>query len=195
MKGKFIIINLKKGSIFAIIISSILILFFIEAKLDNKLKSAVLVYNNSGSLSTYTAAANNVSYNLPKTYDSNAYDYSSGKVIHDNEFKSEEGEIIGFIQVVKDKVDLKEAIKNKELFTKKSIDDSYNIESLEISNMDSLEVSYEFSSDYGNRFQATEYFIKIKDGYVKFSFFTPAKEFNGKIESICRAIVNTLKVQ
>lgn len=195
MKGKFIIINLKKGSIFAVIISSIFILFLIEAKLDNKLKSAVLVYNNAGSLLTYTTAANNVSYNLPKTYDSNAYDYSSGKVIHDNEFKSEDGEILGFIQVVKDKIDLKEAIKNKELITKKSIDDSYNVESLEINNLDSLEVSYEFSNDYGNEFQATEYFVKIKDGYVKCSFFTPLKEFNGKIESICRAIVNTLKVQ
>lgn len=192
MRGNFIFINLKRVSVFVMIISLIAVLFFVEGKIDNKLKSAVLVHNSIDNLSSYTTTANTVTYSLPKTYSSNVENYNSGNVIHSNEFKSDSGSIFGFVQVVKSDIDLKEAIKNKDLISKKSVNNSYNIENIEINNLDSISVSYEFAKDSKSRFVASEYFIKIKDGYVKFSFFTPAQEFNGKIEAVCRAIVNTL---
>lgn len=195
MRGNFIIINLKKVSVFVMIISFIAVLFFVEGKLDSKLKSAVLVHNNIDDLISYTTETNAVTYNLPKTYSSNVQNYSSGSVVHNNEFKSDDGYTFGFVQVIRSDVDLKEAIKNKDLLSKKSINNSYNTENVEINNLDSMVVSYEFTSDSKSKFSATEYFIKIKDGFVKFSFFTPEKEFNGKIEGICRAIVNTITVQ
>lgn len=195
MKGRFIFINLKRMSVFAIIISCVAILFFIEAKLDNKIKSSILVHNDIDNLANFAAATNTVTYSLPKTYSSSVDDYSSGNVIHNNQFKSEDGSIFGFVQVVKSEIDLKEDIKGKDLLSKKSINNSYSIESMEINNLESMVVSYEFASDSKNKFLATEYFIKINEGYVKFSFFTPSKDFSGKSEAVFRAIVNTLKVQ
>ena len=190
---KLFIINKKTTGIYIIIIGLMLVMLGVENKFDERLKTTSLIYNNIKALKAYSIKDISYTYKLPKSWTTEEEKFPGGEIVYHNSFISNDGNLHGYVQVWQLRRDLENFIqdikKNSEV--ENSIYE-YKVSDYKYGNLKGFKVLYKIKTKNDN-YVAYEYFIKLKDNFIRFSFYTKEKDFKESMESNFETIVRYLK--
>ncbi|EJO5346159.1 hypothetical protein NRP93_000193 [Clostridium botulinum] len=190
---KVLIINKKRFGVTMIIIGLMLILFGLEKNFDNRLKIAALIHNNISSFKEYNVVNGKISYKLPSNWETREEILDSEDIVYSNYFTDKKKNMHGFVQLWNYKGDLKNFIKHsKEISEKQQIDyTKYKVNPININNMKGYLAKYSILKE-NDEFVAYEYFFKIEEKFIRFSFFLPEKYHQESIETVFNTILKSI---
>jgi hypothetical protein len=145
-----------------------------------------------GQLKEYKIDQYNISYKLPSKWEAKSESFAGNEITYNNNFKSETDGISGFVQVwnydgnLKDFLDMSKKISESDSKVR-----NFSISDININDKDAYLVEYKIDS-HGIIFHAYEYFIKQDSAYIRFCFNINENKTNGNMESIFKAIVETV---
>lgn len=192
---RVIFINARKVGVVAIIIVLMLALLVLERQFDQKLKMAALIQNNINPLVEYKGVKGKFEYKIPQEWETKQKDYEGDEILYHNEFKSQDLNIWGYVQVWNKKDDLKNfLIKSKVISEKQNKILDYRIGEIKVSGYDGYLITYTmYVPKDDTKYIAYQYFIDNKDVFSNFSFFVKKENFKDNMVRIFQSIVKTLK--
>lgn len=191
---KTIVIDRKKLGIMLITSGLMIIMFFIEASFQQRLKLTSLIQNGMHSLKEYNAMNGKFTYKLPDTWSTEEKKFGGGEIIYHNSFKSKDAKIYGYIQVWHINEDLKMFLENSKLIAEKqNTYKNYNIKSETINEESAYLVEYTLLNGKDIYYKGTEYFIKTKNGFIRFAFYTREDNYKEDLSMVFKTIVESSK--
>jgi hypothetical protein len=192
---KVIFINRKKVGIIVIIIGLMITLLGISKQFDDKLKTTILLENNINLINDYGALNGRVSYKLPVGWTTKEKKFPGDEIMYHNDFQSSDAVIHGFVEVWKNKQDLKAFLdSSKDISQEQNIIKNYKIDDIIINDRKAYLVQYLINVTDNNWYKAYEYFIDGGKEFYRFSFFTRNVNFKEAYGAIFESIVGTLKI-
>ena len=190
---KLLIFNKKTTGIYIIIIGLMLVMLGAVNKFDERIKSTSLIYNNIKALKVYSIENIKYTYKLPKNWSTEEEKVSGEEIIYHNSFISNDGGLHGYVQVWKLRRDLENFIEDIKINSEveNRIYD-YKVTNYNDSNIKGFKVVYKINTKNDN-YVAYEYFIKLKENFIRFSFYTKEKEFKESMENNYETLVKYLK--
>jgi len=192
---KVIFINRKKVGIIVIVLGLMITLLGISKQFDDKFKTTILVENNINLLDNYAALNGRMSYKLPVGWTTKEKILSGDEIIYHNDFQSSDAIIHGFVEVWKNKQELKAFLdSSKNISQKQNSVKNYRIDNIIVSGKKAYVVQYLINVDNVNWYKAYEYFIDDGKEFYRFSFFIRNVNFKETYGAVFESIVETLKV-
>lgn len=192
---KIIILNRRKLQVFLILMVLMAILFGVGEMIKGQLKSVSFMQNNIRALKTFEALDGSISYKLPSEWTTSMKSFPGNQIIYHNDFTSKDLVLNGFVQVWNKQEDLKGFLDiSKKVSEEQNRIKNYKITSIKINDKDGYLVKYSMDArdiDY----MAYEYFIKYKEGFIRFSFFTKSKDFKEYMKALYDSIVKTVEAK
>ena len=192
---KVIRFNRRKLSTFLIIVGLMFMLLALEKGFHGKLTFVSLLQNNITTLKEYKGLDGKITYKLPAKWTSKERDFKSEEIVYHNEFTSQDSVINGFVQVWNIKGDLKGFLdRSKKISMEQNEVKDYKIAPLKINKYEGYSISYLIhirnSTDW---YKVYEYFMRVPNGFVRFSFFAKENMFKENFPTIFTTIIETLK--
>ncbi|MGH4125984.1 MAG: hypothetical protein ACREV6_24015 [Clostridium sp.] len=192
---RVIFINRKKVGIIVILMGLMITLLRISKGFDKQLKTTILVEHNINLLNDYAALNGKVNYKLPEGWTTKEKKFSGGEIIYHNDFQSSDAIIHGFVEVWKNKQDLKTFLENsKKISQEQNVIKNYKLDSIIINGKKTYLVQYLISVTDNNWYKAYEYFIDDGSEFYRFSFFTRDVNFKEAYGAIYESILETFKI-
>lgn len=192
---KLIIINKNRLGIIIIIVGLMLILLGFYKNFDASMKHIVLIQNNINSLSVYKDSDEKFTYKLPSGWVTKRQNFEGAEIRYHNDFWSEDAKIHGFIEIWNINEDLESFLqKSKDAALKQNEYQEYSINPAYINGKTGYEVASTMSIPQKNIiYKGYEYFIRIKNGFIRFSFFVKDKNYKENMPVIFKTIVDTVQ--
>ena len=192
---KVIFINRKKVGIILIILGLMITLLGISQQFNERLKTTILVENNINLLDNYAALNGKASYKLPEGWTTKEKKFPGDEIMYHNDFQSSDAMIHGFVEVWKNKQNLKVFLDNsKSISQEQNIVKNYRIDNIIINGKKTYLVQYSINVTDNNWYKAYEYFIDDGKEFYRFSFFTRNINFKEAYGAVYESIVETLKI-
>ena len=192
---KIIFINRRKVGIIVITLGLMITLWGISKQFDDKLKTTILVENNISLLDDFEALSGKIGYKLPVGWTTQEKKFSSDEILYHNDFQSTDAVIHGFVEVWKNKGDLKEFLANsKNISEEQNLIKNYKIDNVVVNGRKAYLVQYLINVTGNDWYKACEYFIEGENQFYRFSFFTRSVNFKETYGAIFESIVETLKI-
>ena len=189
---KVIVLNRKRLGVTLVIIGLMVIMLALEKQFDSKLKYMALMNSNMNVLKEYKALGDKFTYKLPEKWTTSMKSFPGEEIIYHNDYVSEDMKIHGFVEVWNLKEDLKSFLdKSKAVSLKENKVSSYKISHTNINKREAYVVNYIIKTPPDKTYVAYEYFIKLKDRFIRFSFFVDEKNFKETMPTIFKALVET----
>ena len=167
----------------------------ISKRFDDKLKTTILVENNINLLDEYKALDGKMNYKLPVGWATKEKEFPGDEILYHNDFQSEDAVIHGFIEVWRNRQDLKLFLDNsKKISQEQNKVRNYKIDSIMVNGKRTYLVQYLINATENNWYKAYEYFIENGNEFYRFSFFTRSFNYKEAYGAIFESIVETLKI-
>ncbi|MBV4421454.1 hypothetical protein [Clostridium tyrobutyricum] len=187
-------LNKRNLGVTIIIIGLIIILFIFGNSFQKRLRYTVLIQNNISSLSEYSELNGKLKYKLPSKWHVKRQDIFGRDIICHTDFISDDNKVIGFFETWNFKGNLKEFLINSKLISdKQNLYKTYYLNSISIGQKNGYLLKYTITKPVGDSYVCNEYFIKDGDRFYRFSFFMRQSDFKDDMETIFKAIVETLR--
>jgi hypothetical protein len=187
-----LIIDRKKLGVVFVVMGLMIFIFCIGIKLDGRIRATAFIQNNLGQLKEYKIDQYNISYKLPSKWEAKSESFAGNEITYNNNFTSQTDGINGFVQVWNYNGNLKGFLDmSKKISESDSKVKNFTISDINISDKDAYLVEYKMNS-HGNIYHAYEYFIKQDSEFIRFCFNINENKANGNMESIFKAIVETV---
>lgn len=186
--------NKKRAFVIAVLGVFVLVLVLSQRFFDNNFKQVALSDNNISTLKEVGVKDLGYTYSMPDTW-SLTENKSNSYKLYRCEFKSEENNIMGYIEVLSTKEDVK-ALGQKDL-DNVSLDTSNNrIENYSSNKYKGIKVDYLSKVQSGYSFVNSVYYLRINDDEVLKFFFTSKKgTYKDNINVIYDVIISSFKVK
>jgi len=167
----------------------------ISQQFNERLKTTILVENNINLLDNYAALNGKASYKLPEGWTTKEKKFPGDEIMYHNDFQSSDAMIHGFVEVWKNKQNLKVFLDNsKSISQEQNIVKNYRIDNIIINGKKTYLVQYSINVTDNNWYKAYEYFIDDGKEFYRFSFFTRNINFKEAYGAVYESIVETLKI-
>jgi len=195
-KLKVIVINRKKVGIIVIVLGLMITLLGISEQFNDKLKTTILVENNIKLLNNYEIINGKGSYKLPVGWTTSEKKNYGEEIIYHNDFQSSDAVIHGFVEVWKNKQDLKVFLDNsKNISQEQNEIKNYKIDDIIVAGKKTYLVQYLINTKGDNWYKSYEYFIDNGKEFYRFSFFIRNVNFKETYRAIFESIVETLNIK
>ncbi|EDS76796.1 conserved membrane-associated protein [Clostridium botulinum C str. Eklund] len=192
---KIIVVNRKKLKIVCILFLLMISIFGVGELIKGQLNPVSFMQNDIKGLKKYTALDGKFSYELPAEWTCKTKSFPGNQIIYHNEFMAKDMSITGFVQVWKDKGDLKRFLENsKEASEKANKIKKYKIKKLELEDKKGYYIRYIMDINE-KEYIANEYFIKYDNGFIRFSFFNKKENYKGDMNTLYTAILKTIQLK
>lgn len=192
---RIITINIRKYRVFFILMFLMGIILSTGLILKDNLKCLSFIQNDITNLKKFKILHNDITYKLPHNWNTEEKKFDGNQIVYHNNFKSEDLKTSGFVQVWSRQKDLKEFLdKSKDIANKQNKIRNYNIKNLNINDKKGYMISY-IMDIKGIEYMTNEYFIKYKDGFIRFSFFNKSDNLNKNTKSMYESIINTVHLK
>lgn len=188
---KSILGNSRQTGLAIILVGLMLMIIGFGQYFESKLKVATLIQNNIGSFKRYEALKGKISYNLPGTWIASEGTTSKEKVIHFNEFVSDDANTRGFIEVTETKEDIRKILEIEVKEIQGMGIHQYYLDELKINNNTVQVVKYNINASADNVKKVYNYLIKKDDILVKISFVMKDKTHKENTPVFLENIINT----
>ncbi|MDF2881911.1 MAG: hypothetical protein K0R54_2468 [Clostridiaceae bacterium] len=191
---KVVVVDRKKLGIMLIISGLMVIMFFIEVSFQQRLKLTSLIQNGMDSLKGYNALDGKLTYKLPETWSTEGKNFGGGEIIYHNGFKSKDSKIYGYVQVWQLNEELKMFLENSKIIAEKqNTYKNYSIKPTIINGKSAYLVEYTVLNGQDVYYKGIEYFIKIKNGFIRFAFYTREDNYKEDLNMVFKTIVESSK--
>lgn len=192
---KLIIINKNRLGIIVIVVGLMLILFGLQKNFDASIKHIALIQNDIDSLSVYKALNERFTYKLPSGWKTKRQNFEGAEIRYHNDFWSEDAKIHGFVEIWNINEDLETFLqKSKDAALKQNEYKEYSISPVNINENNGYEIiSTMIIPEKNIMYKGYEYFVKIKNGFIRFSFFVRDKNYKENMPTIFKTIVETIE--
>ncbi|KEI06808.1 hypothetical protein IRP63_00805 [Clostridium botulinum] len=192
---KLILVDRRKAKVFCILVLLMGVLFGIGELIKGQLNPVSLMQNNIKSLKEYKVLDGKLSYQLPSGWECRLKSFPGNQIIYHNEFVSKDMSISGFVQVWNEKKDLKTFLDNSKTYSEKQNKiKNYEIKEVSINGSQGYYTNYTMKVNE-REYIASEYFIKYKKGFIRFSFFNNKENYKGDMKGLYDAILKTIKLK
>lgn len=119
--------------------------------------------------------------------------FQGGEILYNNDFKSDDTKIQGFVQEWNTSGDLKSFLESSKKISEIQNDiKNYKMTPITIKQFNGYLVNYEMTTSPKESYKAYEYFLKDKDKFIRFSFFVKSDNFKENMITIFETIVETM---
>ncbi|AYF54056.1 hypothetical protein FDJ70_01345 [Clostridium botulinum] len=192
---KLILVDRRKAKVFCILVLLMGVLFGVGEVIKGQLNPVSLMQNNIKSLKEYKVLEGKISYELPSEWECRLKSFPGNQIIYHNEFVSKDMCISGFVQVWNDKEDLKTFLENSKVSSQKQNKiKNYKIKEININESQGYYINYTMKANE-REYIASEYFIKYKKGFIRFSFFNNKENYKEDMKGLYNAILKTIKLK
>lgn len=189
---KLLIIDRKKLGIVIIMIGLMIVMLAAFDNLGEKLKSAVLLQNDIKALKNYEFKNENFSYQLPSNWQTKEQKFEGGEIIYHNDFKSDDSNIQGFVEVWNTKNDLKKFIEDSKAVALQNGKFKYfNVQPITFNGREGYLINYNMLTPGNKYYIAYEYFFRGKNRFYRISFFVNEKNYNEGMSALFKTIAET----
>lgn len=189
---KVVVVDRKKLGIMLIISGLMIILFFIEVNFQQRLKLTSLIQNGMHSLKEYSAMNGKFTYKLPEEWSTEEKNFGGGEIIYHNGFKSKDAKIYGYVQVWQLNEELKMFLENSKIISEKqNTFKNYSIKPTSINGKTAYLVEYTVLNGNDVYYKGIEYFIKIKNGFIRFAFNIREDNYKEDLNMVFKTIVES----
>lgn len=190
---KLLIIDRKKLGILIIMVGLMIVMLGLFTNLGEKLKSAVLLQNDIKALKQYEYKNENFSYKLPANWSTEEQKFEGGEIIYHNNFKSDDANIQGFVEIWNTKSDLKKFIEDSKATALQNGKFKYfDIQPVNFNGREGYELNYNMLTPGDKYYIAHEYFLNGKNRFYRISFFVNEKNYNEGMTALFKTIAETL---
>lgn len=190
---RILIVDRKKLGVIFVVMGLMIFVFCMGIKLDNRIRSAAFIQSNLGELKKYSIDEYKISYKLPIKWEVSTESFNDNEIVYDNNFKSTDEGINGFLQVWNYKGKFNDFLEiNKKIVQRENKVKNFNAYNLDINNQGAYLITYEVNSN-GSSYHAYEYLIREQVDFIKFSFYVKDDKLGLATPSIFKAIVETIK--
>lgn len=192
---KMIIMNKRKLEVLAILVILMGLLFGVGEMIKGELKSVSFMQNNIKKLKTIEALDGKVTYKLPSEWTTSMTSFPGNQIVYHNDFTANDFLVSGFVQVWNNVEDLKSFLEmSKKVSEKQNEIKDYSMNNLKMDSHEGYLVKYIMNSK-GTDYMAYEYFIKYKNGFIRFSFFSRNQNFKENMKTLYESIVKTVQIK
>lgn len=151
---------------------------------------------NVESYKQYNILEEGITYYLPSNFQVNELAFNDGEILYHADFKSQDKNIWGFVEVMNIGKDLKGYLEKSKNSAVGVVDFKYfNIYNIKVGNKDGYRLEYSRKGNDNRYYRAQEYFIPNSKGHVfRMSFFMREDLFNSKFFNLFEEIVNKTKI-
>lgn len=190
---KIVLIDGKKVVLYFWVVIMIIFITTFGYFFRNRIKYTSLIQSEITSLKEYSALNKKVTYKLPSKWITEEKNLGSKEIIYHNEFYSDEQKLHGFVQIWNLNMDLKEFIDNSKIISEQqNIIMSYTIQETKANKITGYKIEYVIKTKENSNYRATEYFLKINNEFIRFSFFIRNEDYNNALDKVYDYIVNTV---
>lgn len=191
---KVVVADRKKIGIMLIISGLMILLLFIEVNFQQRLKLTSLIQNGMHSLKEYNAMNGKFTYKLPEEWSTEEKNFGGGEIIYHNGFKSKDAKIYGYVQVWQLNEELKSFLENSKIISEKqNTYKNYSIKPTSINGKTAYLVDYTVLNGNDVYYKGTEYFIKIKNGFIRFAFYIREDNYKEDLNMVFKTLVEGSK--
>lgn len=192
---KVIIMHKGKLQVFITLLALMGLLFVIGELVKNEFRYVSFMQNNIKDLKAFEALEGDISYKLPSEWTTSQETLPGKQIVYHNNFKSNDLTVHGFVQVWNNEEDLKDFLdRSRKVSEQQNKIKDYNIKDININDKKGYLINYVITSN-NIKYTAYEYFIKYKNGFLRFSFFTKSSDFNEGIRFLYETILKTVNLK
>ncbi len=189
---KVVVVDRKKLGIMLMISGLMIILFFIEISFQQRLKFTSLIQNDMNSLKGYSAMNGKLTYKLPEEWSTQEKNFGGGEIVYHNGFKSKDAKIYGYVQVWQLNEDLKMFLENSKIISEKqNTFKNYSIKPVSVNGQSAYLVEYTVLNGNDIYYKGIEYYIKIKNGFIRFAFNMRENNYKEDLNMVFKTIVES----
>ncbi|WP_205694151.1 hypothetical protein [Clostridium sp. JN-9] len=189
---KVVVVDRKKLGIMLMISGLMIILFFIEISFQQRLKFTSLIQNDMNSLKEYSAMNGKLTYKLPEEWSTQEKNFGGGEIVYHNGFKSKDAKIYGYVQVWQLNEDLKMFLENSKIISEKqNTFKNYSIKPVSVNGQSAYLVEYTVLNGNDIYYKGIEYYIKIKNGFIRFAFNMRENNYKEDLNMVFKTIVES----
>lgn len=183
--------NMRKIGLAVILAGLMVVIIGLGKYFEDSLRIATLTQNSMLNFKEYNALDEGISYKLPEDWLATEAKEGDGKCIYINEFISTDANIYGYIEVVREEKNFKEAINAfKEEIEDMGIKKIYT-EEVKINDVVAEMVQYRFNFSENKIKNTYEYYIPYEDYVIKVSFTINDEKAKENTKVVFENIVKT----
>ncbi|WP_461207142.1 hypothetical protein [Clostridium sp. DL1XJH146] len=199
---KVFFINAKKVGVTTLIVVLMISLFWMGNFLDKGNQITQNTYTEKEleleniDFNKFDALDGSVIYYLPSDWIVEEKDFGSKEIIYHNNFKTENSEINGFIQVWQLKSNIEEFLESsKEISEKQNDIKDYSLIPTRIKGKKAYILSYKIKVINNIYYRTYEYYIENNENTIRFAFYTKEDDLTGDYIELLNNIVNKIELK
>lgn len=199
---KVFFINAKKVGVTTLVVVLMVSLFWMGNFLDkgsqisqNTYTEKELEFENID-FNKFQALDGSVTYYLPSKWIAEEKNFGSKEIIYHNNFKTENSEINGFVQVWRLGSTIEEFLESsKEISEKQNDIKDYSLIPTRIKGKEAYILSYKIKVVNNIYYRAYEYYIDDDENTIRFAFYTKEDDLTGDYIELLNNIVNKIEIE